>query len=245
MEVDAEPQSKISQEDEEELLQLDRDVRKMFYLSPDQSLKDVTWPQIIDKFRDHLNKCQKDISNVYMREVQDAPHMAPRDVSLDDEITEMLGRIDGMIKYALEHKTQLGPLTEIQILLQRMQRMLQIDAQEKEVWMRLFHVMVEKTKEDAEPEGPAFEDEVQAQFDAIKQVVKESTEVMQRTADDYKRDAEAATSKLDTRIKHVEADFAKHKACKLAYCHKGKTNNKPAQEEEEEEAPKKGKSKKR
>jgi len=242
-EGEAEPQPQMSQEDEEEMRQLDKDVRKMFYLQDNESLQDVTWSQIIDKFRDHLNKCQKDISNVYMREIQDAPHMAPRDVSLDDEITDMLGRIEGMITYALEHKTQLGPLTEIQILLQRMQRMLQIDAQEKEVWMRLFHVMVEKTKEDAEPEGPAFEDEVQAQFDAIKQVVKESTEVMQRTADDYKRDTEDAASKLETRIKHLEADFNKHKTCKITYCHKGKTNNKPVQEEEE--APKKAKSKKR
>lgn len=243
--VDAgQPEQQMTPDEMEELRQLDKDIRRMFYLQDDQSLQDITWPQIIDKFRDLLNKYKVEIGNVYTRGVQDAPHMAERDVDMDDDIKEMLVRVEDIINYSLEHKTPLGPMTDIQIILQRMQRFLQVYAQWSETWLRLFHVMVEKTKEDPEQEGPSVEEEIQEQLKELEKTQKEATEAMQRTADDYKKDAEAVTSKLETKLRRIEEDFAKHKACKFQYCHKGKTNNKP-KEEEPPEAPKKGKSKKR
>jgi len=194
------------------------DIRRMFFLGEGQTIKDVSWNQIIDKFRDMLNNSRGRMQAIILREVQLSEYMPAKEMSIEDETQAMVQRVDALIQTALKNKTSLGPLTEIKILLERYLQLTEVFAQQTEIWMRMMHVVVEKSKtEPATQEQP------------LEQMLREEM-------DSNRSEAKGLAQKLDTRIRHLEEDFAKHKRCKINYCHKGlQGGSKPKEEKEEQE----------
>jgi len=201
-EVEAEQQ--MQPEEDEEAIQLREDIKKMFFLGDKETIKDISWNKIIDKFRDTLNNFKASMKPVIFRKVQDASHIEPYEIDIVDETTKMQEWIDVLINAAIHQKTGVKPLPELKALLERHLFIMNIYAQQTKTWKQLFHIVVEKTQTEPNASPPP------------------TWQLMQEAIDGYRNEAKALISKVETRVKHLEEDFSRHKQCNIRYCHKGK-----------------------